>query len=74
MIFGLLAVARSVYELGSVPPYILSSVRLSFRQFSWNWLISFSETLYGVWDPYGNVLDRAQGFFEKSPFNKYDQK
>ena len=34
----------------------------------------FSETLYGIRGPYGDVLNRARFFLEKSPFGKNDQK
>ena len=58
------------YELGSVPLFVGPSIHPSFHpfhQFSWNWLISFFETLYGVRDPYGDVHERAQFFFRKNP-------
>ena len=61
------------YELGSVLPSVPPSVVLS-SSFPRICLLVFSETLYGVKDPYGDVRDRAKFFLEKSPFDKNDQK
>ena len=56
----------------SIDLYVLLSILLS-GSFLGISLLFFSETLYDVKGPYGNMVERARFFLEKSPSSKNNQ-
>ena len=72
LLFGPPAMAGRFYGLGSVLPSVHPSIRMSLLlsgRFRGIDQLVFSETLYGVKVPYGDVRERAD-FFGKIPFKQ----